>query len=161
MGRCRCISKPFKRYAFKLSKRIATEQVRKVYVKYTGKYKNKCVKNNIPSRGLHIFQMTLREKLANEQSVSHGKTREYWMLRGPRLFLIIFIGIVSNIICNLFIKDDPEILFSMSSGSIWLILSAYMLYQRLPDAISSSLMRVGHDHYIEWKKRELEMSTPV
>ena len=26
-----------------------------------------------------------------------------------------------------------------------------MLYQRLIDSISGAMMRIGHDHYIDWK----------
>ena len=30
-----------------------------------------------------------------------------------------------------------------------------MLYQRLPDSVSSAMMRIGHDHYNNWKNTTL------
>ena len=148
---CRYLSKPFKRAAFEHSRRIANDGVQTVYNKYSKKYAKKFHKNNLPVQDIHIFQTELLQKLQVEKSLSHSKTREYWLLRGPRLFCTIFIGVFANTCCIFLIQKDPDVCLTLLSGLIWLCLSAYMLYQRLPDAILSSLMRIGHDHYIQWK----------
>jgi hypothetical protein len=106
--------------------------------------------------GLADYQADLMEKLLAGKRISHGKAREYWFLRGPRLFTTVFLGILVNIGCNQLLQSNPEFWVSVSSGSIWLTMSTYMLYQRLPDAILSSLMIIGHDHYTEWKRRHFQ-----
>ena len=152
MGNWRFISKYFKRKAFRKSRIIADNAAIHVYEKYYFKFLNKFRKNNIPVYGLTSYQAELLRKLTIEKGVAHGKTREYWLLRGPRLFLTVLLGVILNIGCNQTIQNNPDIIGSISSGVILLIVSAYMLYQRLPDSILASLMRVGHDHYNDWKE---------
>ena len=156
MGYFRFISKPFKRTAFRHSKTIIEKGIKVVYTKYSQKYIIKFKKNSIPVHGLEKYQVELLKKLEKERGISHGKTREYWFMRGPRLFFTVFMGILLNICCNQIIQKEPEIWVSISSGLVWLSLSAYMLYQRLPDSILSSLMRIGHDHYTDWKINEFK-----
>ena len=156
MGYFRFISKPFKRAAFRHSKLIIENGIKIVYAKYCQKFITKFNKNSIPVQGLEEYQTELLRKLEKEKGISHGKTREYWFMRGPRLFLTVFVGISLNICCSQIIQEEPEIWVSISSGLVWLSLSAYMLYQRLPDSILSSLMRIGHDHYTSWKKNNFQ-----
>lgn len=156
MGYFRFLSKPFKRAAYTHSKKIIKNGIRTVHAKYSQKYIIKCKKKSIPVQGLEVYQAELLRKLETEKGISHGKTREYWFMRGPRLFLTVFVGLTLNLCCNQIIQDEPEIWVSISSGLVWLSLSAYMLYQRLPDSILSSLMRIGHDHYIGWKINEFK-----
>lgn len=151
MGYLRSFSKPCKRWAFRHSHDIASRGVDRVYKKYSQKCINKFQKHSMPVHGLADYQSVLMEKLLAGQHISHGKVREYWFLRGPRLFTTVFLGILVNICCNQLLQSNPEFWVSVSSGSIWLTMSTYMLYQRLPDAILSSLMIIGHDHYTEWK----------
>ena len=151
MGFFRCISKPFKRAAFKYSKEITNDGIQNVYQKYSKKYILKFQKHSIPVEDIQPYQSELLHKLNVEKGLAHGKTREYWLLRGPRLFCTILIGVISNTCCTLFLQENPEVWATISSGLIWLLLSGYMLYQRLPDSIHSSLMRIGHDHYTDWK----------
>lgn len=153
MGYLRCVTKPCKRCAFRHARSVADQSVTHVFKKYSKKFVQKCQKHDMPVHGLDEYQDALMRKLLVGKRVSHGKVREYWFLRGPRLFVTVFLGILINIGCNQLVQRAPEIWVSVSSGSIWLIMSTYMLYQRLPDSILSTLMIIGHDHYTEWKLR--------
>jgi len=152
MGKFRCISKPFKRFAYLHSKNIAEKGMITTYNKYKKKYIKKFKKESVPIQNLEKFKSELMEKLLVQKRLCHGKTREYWFLRGPRLFVTIFLGIICNIFLNQLLEDNPNLYTSISSGIIWLLISSYMLYQRLPDSILSSMMTTGHEHYTLYKR---------
>ena len=152
MGKYRFISKPFKRLAFMHSKNISNKSLLVVHKKYCSKFIKKFKKHEKNLQGLDEFQIILLQKLQNEIALSHSKTREYWLRRGPRLIMILCIGMIINIILDQQFQKDPEIFVSIYNSLIWVILSTYMLYQRLPDAIIASHMRIGHEHYNQWKK---------
>ena len=85
--------------------------------------------------------------------MAHSKVREYWLRRGPRLLIVLFLTIIITILMAEFItKQSKNNHIASIIISINLILyNFYMLYQRLIDSIAGAMMRIGHDHYIQWK----------
>lgn len=85
--------------------------------------------------------------------LDHSKVREYWLKRGPRIFLTSLFFISFNYILYSYLKniDYNTQLYFIIINFIALILSFYMLYYRLPDSIESAIARTTHDHYVKYK----------
>lgn len=153
MGKCRCLSKPLKRWAFAKADNIAEKSAAVTLKKYIGKFNRKLEKMGWED-GLELFHRALEYDLNIEKNIAHSKVREYWLLRGPRMFLLTFIYICINLSCSEAFKTNPEPdrLYIVCTSSILLLISVYMLFFRLHDAIHASMMRIGHRHYTEWKQ---------
>jgi hypothetical protein len=169
-GKYRFLSKPIKRLIFKYADSISDQWSLYVYNKYILKYIRKLNKkngmvifdesvaykyeqfNSIP--GLLDFEQKLKESLDNEKGLAHAKAREYWIRRGPRLFCVLFLTILITIGLAEIVKT-PTVNDRLFTGIVsinMILLSLYMLFQRLPDSIASSMLRIGHDNYKTWKK---------
>ncbi len=167
MGRFRCLSKPFKRFYFNYADQVADKWSIIVVNKYRNKYINKRKKLGIDNEnkitenedcliipGLDDFIFQLKTKLDKEKTLAHGKVREYWLRRGPRLSIVLVLTILITLgLAQLLTEPTTnENILSILVGSNMILFNFYMLYQRLIDAISGTMMRVGHDHYINWKQ---------
>ena len=53
-----------------------------------------------------------------------------------------------------------EQIYSMLVGINMFLFSIYMLYQRLTDSISGTMMKIGHDHYNQWKNNLSSIQIP-
>lgn len=163
MGIFKFISKPVKRYLFYHGDQIEKYWYKIVYQKYKNKFinKNKKINNqanlkiiNIENTDLMIEYMSkLEEKLNNELGLAHSKVREYWLRRGPRLCLVLFITIgFTALLSNIIIKPTRnEHILSILLGLNMFLFNIYMLYNRLVDSISGNMMKIGHNHYVLWK----------
>lgn len=151
----RCCTKPCKRAAFRHARRVSEREAQRTYLKYTKKCRRKFEKRGRPvdPAAVDAFCFGLKNALAVEENISHAKAREYWFLRTPRLFSVSLVAIVLNIMCNEYLRSEASTdrLYFIVYGTILLMLSAYMLYQRLPDAVHAAMMRIGHSHYKQWK----------
>ena len=149
----KCCTKWYKRVAFMHADQISERYIFRTVQKYTNKYKRKRVKLRLPPDpgGLELFRVNLLADLERERNLGHSKAREYWLLRGPRLFLVSALAVAANITYNEVLLQTQTRVYSIVYGSTLLLLSVYMLFMRLPDAIHASMMRVGHTHYREWK----------
>ena len=129
--------------------------------KYTLKYINKINKlndndtveefdpkkyNTIP--GLNDFRCDLLIILNKEKGLAHGKVREYWLRRGPRLLItLILIIIITFLLANYLTETSyDDNIYSLILSISMVIYSMYMLYQKLVDSIVGSMLRKGHDH---------------
>lgn len=150
----KCVTKWYKRVAFMHAEQISDRQIYNTMQKYSKKYTSKLQKLNLPADpdGLRTFQHELKAKLDKERSLSHSKAREYWILRGPRLFAVSIIAVGSNIAYNEMFIQNPSFVRGIVHGTTLLFLSFYMLFMRLPDSIHGSMMRIGHAHYKQWKQ---------
>ncbi len=166
MGKFRCLSKPTKRFFFSFADKVSEKWIEIVSKKYILKFVNKIHKlNNIDTienldlinlnnyQFINDYTDNLKLKLYNEKGLGHGKVREYWLRRGPRLLLILTITIVLTIILAIFVTNSNknELINYIIIGVNMIVFNIYMLYQRLIDSISGSMMRIGHDHYKDWK----------
>lgn len=177
MRRSRCLSKPIKRYLFAYADKISQKFIIIVSQKYTLKYINKLNKlNNNPlleklkdSSGYHNipglihFINKLENDLTKEKGVAHSKVREYWLRRGPRLLIILILTIcitigLADLLVEITYKDH---LYSILIGINMIIFNIYMLYERLIDSISGTMMKIGHDSYKNWKKTLVEDTSTV
>ena len=86
--------------------------------------------------------------------LDHSKVREYWLRRGPRIFIISIILLISNYVLYIYFKkiDKNTNNYLILINIITLLLSLYMLYYRLPDSIESAIARTTHDYYVKYKK---------
>ena len=158
MGLFRFISKPIKRYLFNYANIISNKWYLIVLNKYKQKYINKLYKiglNNTfdPNPGLDLFLHNLEINLEHEKSLAHSKVREYWLRRGPRLIIFLLITSLITIglsqwLITVTINDH---IITILIGINIILYNMYMLYQRLIDAISGAMMRIGHVHYSKWK----------
>lgn len=149
----KCCTKPCKRWAFARGERIAEHAVQKSKVKYTQKQHKKLRKLGLDVVIDTEFERTLMRALQCEKGLAHGKVREYWVFRAPRLFIVIIGAMCATLVSSELLKQKPEDdrVYVIVNGMTLLCLSAYMLYQRLPDAINSAMLRRGHDVYMSWK----------
>lgn len=96
-------------------------------------------------------------KIINEKDVGldHSKVREYWLKRGPRIFISSILLLLSNYILYIYLKeiDIKTNIYLIIINIIALFLSIYMLYYRLPDSIESAVARTSHDYYVKIKKK--------
>jgi len=86
--------------------------------------------------------------------LDHSKVREYWLKRGPRIFITSIIFVISNYLLYRYLKkiDYYTNIYLISINIITLLLSFYMLYFRLPDSIESAVARTTHDYYVKYKE---------
>jgi len=96
-------------------------------------------------------------KKFNEKDIGldHSKVREYWLKRGPRIFISSIVLLLSNYILYIYLKkiDIKTNIYLVIINLIALFLSIYMLYYRLPDSIESAVARTSHDYYVKIKKQ--------
>ena len=166
MGCFRFLSKPIKRFYFYYADKVAEKWSSIVRQKYTNKFIKKRIKLNLDNElvptsdipGLNIFLINLQHDLDKEKGLAHAKVREYWLRRGPRMLLVLILTILSTLgLAYLLIEPTRnDQILSVLVGVNMIIFNMYLLYQRLIDAISGAMMRIGHDHYTKWKS-ELEL----
>ena len=166
MGYFRCLSKPIKRFLFYYADKVANEWALIVVEKYTNKFIKKRIKLNLDNEltqttdipGLNNFLINLQYDLNKEKGLAHGKVREYWLRRGPRMLLVLIITVLSTLGLALLLIEPTrnDQILSILVGVNMIIFNMYLLYQRLIDAISGAMMRIGHDHYTRWKS-ELQL----
>ena len=170
MGRFRFISKPIKRFYFYYADRVADQWSIIVMKKYTNKYIKKRIKlgldneeiietfnlSNVP--GLDEFLNNLQIELDREKSLAHCKVREYWLRRGPRLIIVLFLTILITLGLAYWLIDTNinDQILSVLVGINMMLFNLYMLYQRLIDAISGAMMRIGHKNYTNWKHQIIQ-----
>ena len=169
MGRCRCLSKPIKRFFFAYADKISEKWILIVSRKYTLKYINKLNKLNYEldssqyhhNYGLIKYTNNLNSALNREKSLAHSKVREYWLRRGPRLLIVLIFTILITVGLAELLVDVTyeEHIYSMLVGINMFLFSIYMLYQRLTDSISGTMMKIGHDHYNQWKNNLSSIQT--
>ena len=98
-------------------------------------------------------------KIINEKDIGldHSKVREYWLKRGPRIFISSIVLLFANYILYIYLKkiDTETNIYLIIINIIALILSIYMLYYRLPDSIESAVARTSHDYYVKVKNNFL------
>jgi len=89
--------------------------------------------------------------------LDHSKVREYWLKRGPRLFISSILLLLSNYLLYIYLKtiDLKTNIYLIVINMIALLLSIYMLYYRLPDSIESAVARTSHDYYVKIKQNLL------
>ena len=106
---------------------------------------------------LSSYIYNLYEINKKDIGLDHSKVREYWLKRGPRIFLTsTFLIILNYILYSYFKKIDYNTqLYLIIINIIALISSFYMLYYRLPDSIESAIARTTHDHYAKYKNNFL------
>ena len=96
-------------------------------------------------------------KKINEKDfgLDHSKVREYWLKRGPRIFISSLALLLSNYILYIYLKeiDIKTNVYLVIINLIALFLSIYMLYHKLPDSIESAVARTSHDYYVKIKKQ--------
>lgn len=101
----------------------------------------------------------LELKIINEKDIGldHSKVREYWLKRGPRIFISSIVLLLANYILYIYFKkiDTETNMYLIIINIIALILSIYMLYYRLPDSIESAVARTSHDYYVKVKNNFL------
>ena len=161
MGFFRCVSKPIKRFFFYYADLVAEKWTTIVVQKYTKKFTKKRIKLNLDNEptqtsnvpGLNIFLINLQNDLDKEKGLAHGKVREYWLRRGPRLLLVLILTIIITLgLAYILIEPSKnDQILSILVGINMIIFNMYLLYQRLIDAISGAMLRIGHDHYTRWK----------
>ena len=100
-----------------------------------------------------VYIYYLKELNKKDIGLDHSKVREYWLKRGPRIFLTSTFFIILNYILYSYFKDIDynTQLYLIIINIIALISSFYMLYYRLPDSIESAIARTTHDHYVKYK----------
>jgi len=101
-----------------------------------------------------IYIYYLKELNKKDIGLDHSKVREYWLRRGPRIFIISIILLISNYVLYIYFKkiDKNTNNYLILINIITLLLSLYMLYYRLPDSIESAIARTTHDYYVKYKK---------
>jgi hypothetical protein len=104
-----------------------------------------------------LYIYNLKEINKKDFGLDHSKVREYWLKRGPRIFIASFILLIANYILYIYFKelDRNTNYYLILINIIALLLSLYMLYYRLPDSIESAVARTTHDYYVKYKKTEL------
>ena len=157
---CRCLTKPCKRCAFARADRIANVCANATLTKYALKHARKTAGMPAFAASIGAFTQQLQAALHDEKGLAHGKAREYWLRRGPRLFCTATVAVACNVACGEIFKGGRDRVFSIVYGVVLLAMSLYMLYQRLPDAVEAAMMRIGHDHYTAWKRRLDWTDTP-
>ena len=86
-----------------------------------------------------------------------SQVREYWLTRGPRLFLTAVAFFVFTIVCQETLKSNSQAdrLYMIAIHVAALLVASYMLYFRLADSIEGSVARSAHDFYVSCKISKL------
>lgn len=100
------------------------------------------------------YIINLNDINKKDLGLDHSKVREYWLKRGPRIFITSIIFVISNYLLYRYLKkiDYYTNVYLISINIITLLLSFYMLYYRLPDSIESAVARTTHDYYVKYKE---------
>ena len=100
------------------------------------------------------YSMSLHRNCIKNIGLDHGKVREYWIKRGPRMGATMVIFSLYSILLTELTGDvtNTDRLRSLAIGGCALIIAFYMLFHRLPDSIDSSICRSAHDFYVQTKK---------
>ena len=100
------------------------------------------------------YSKELYKRLIVNRGLEHGKAKEYWLFRGPRMALTMIFVIVFTNLVNEYIKGDVSLndrIASLINSGMVVIVGFFMLYYRLPDSIDSAVCRSAHDYYVETK----------
>lgn len=99
----------------------------------------------------YIIELNIINK--KDIGLDHAKVREYWLKRGPRIFITSILLVSCNYILHISFKETDYYtnIYLILINMIALLLSFYMLYYRLPDSIESAIARTTHDYYVKTK----------
>jgi len=105
-----------------------------------------------------LFAAKIYEKAASNKGLDHGKTKEYWLERGPRklMTMCFFLAFTLTINETLGTVSSIDRLKACFVAGMAMLISFFMLYHRLPDAINSAILRSCHDTYVTEKKKKLK-----
>lgn len=105
------------------------------------------------------FSVELGEALDLNVGLDHSKVREYWLTRGPRLFLTAVAFFVFCIVCQETLKGkllaEKDRVYTIAVNCVALLVASFMLYYRLADSIEGVVARSAHDFYVSCKTRNL------
>jgi len=169
--------KPIKRWMFAKGCMHTQLYSKRAFEKYIQKYIRKRTKLGLPpysasetelivglkqhrvesriSPELQTYAVKLETAIASNVGLDHSKTREYWLLRGPRVlttalvFISFSIGLKEILIVQTCQDRIHHVILSISA----ILVTIYMLYFRLPDSICSAIMRSAHDVYVCEKQK--------
>ena len=100
------------------------------------------------------YSMELHRELTKNDGLDHGKVKEYWMYRGPRIIALWATGIIVIGILNEYFDSQTtsQKLADLLRSLVLLFTALYMLYWRLPDSINTAYCRTAHDYYVQMKR---------
>lgn len=105
------------------------------------------------------YALGLGEAIEKNRGLGHSKVREYWLERGPRMFVLAVLFFVYTLVCQELFHPFDEIdnasvrtnTFVVNTAA--LIIAILMLYWRLHDCIEASISRTSHDYYVDRKRK--------
>ncbi|GMI45827.1 hypothetical protein TrCOL_g4072 [Triparma columacea] len=108
-------------------------------------------------RDIALYAIGLYKKALTNKGHDHGKTKEYWLERGPRQAITMLIYAAFSFIINetLGAPAPKDRLKAIIVAGAAICIAAFMLYYRLPDSINSAVLRSCHDWYVMNKKKRL------
>jgi len=108
-------------------------------------------------RDIALYATGLYKKAASNKGLDHGKTKEYWLERGPRQFITMILYAAFSFFINesLGAPEPNERLKAIIVAGVAMFIAGFMLYYRLPDSINSAILRSCHDWYVMNKKKKL------
>ena len=109
------------------------------------------------------YALGLRAAISDHAGYDHGKVREYWLLRGPRMVAVLLIVLVVATTCEELLFDHKggaramqmRLIIAACGAAALLVSSLFMLYRRVPDAIYGVVSRSAHDYYVSTKRASL------
>ena len=112
------------------------------------------------------YALGLGEAIEKNRGLGHSKVREYWLERGPRMFVLAILFFVYTLVCQELFHPFDEIdnasvrtkTFVVNTAA--LIIAILMLYWRLHDCIEASISRTSHDFYVD-RKRKIDVRDKV
>eukprot|EP00277_Geminigera_cryophila_P036413 CAMPEP_0173096504 /NCGR_PEP_ID=MMETSP1102-20130122/32995_1 /TAXON_ID=49646 /ORGANISM="Geminigera sp., Strain Caron Lab Isolate" /LENGTH=259 /DNA_ID=CAMNT_0013987463 /DNA_START=131 /DNA_END=907 /DNA_ORIENTATION=+ len=112
------------------------------------------------------YSCGLGEALDKNRGLDHSKVREYWLSRGPRLFLTAVLYFAFCIVCLETLKggvrSHSDRMYTLATNSGALVIAFWLLYKRLGDAVEGVIARAAHDYYVNQKKMKfLDPTSPV
>ena len=108
-------------------------------------------------RDIALYAIGLYKKALTNKGHDHGKTKEYWLERGPRQAITMVIYAAFSFFINetLGAPTPNDRLKTIIVAGVAICIAAFMLYFRLPDSINSAVLRSCHDWYVMNKKKRL------
>ncbi|GMH79340.1 hypothetical protein TL16_g08111 [Triparma laevis f. inornata] len=102
------------------------------------------------------YALSLHKCCIKNVGLDHGKVKEYWLNRGPRmaatmLVYTLYSFIITELTGSMTFSDRIR---TVLIAGMAILVAFFMLYFRLPDAISSSICRSAHDFYVETKEKD-------
>eukprot|EP00519_Triparma_laevis_P013202 CAMPEP_0182490646 /NCGR_PEP_ID=MMETSP1321-20130603/434_1 /TAXON_ID=91990 /ORGANISM="Bolidomonas sp., Strain RCC1657" /LENGTH=264 /DNA_ID=CAMNT_0024692867 /DNA_START=280 /DNA_END=1074 /DNA_ORIENTATION=- len=106
------------------------------------------------------YALSLHKCCIKNVGLDHGKVKEYWLNRGPRMAatMLVYTGysfLITELTGSMNFSDR---LRTILIAGMAVLVAFFMLYYRLPDAISSSICRSAHDFYVETKTKDFYRS---